>query len=165
MADLTNTIPDIEVAEGDAASGARGLPVSLLAGGVFVLLGAAFVIFGLDYRLGDLRSMGPGMFPVAAGTLLLLLGTGIAVAGRKGAERLSVIAFRPLAAITASVLVFALLIERAGIVIAAPLLIAGVVLATGQGSWKFALAVGAPLTVASVVIFPVLLGVPLKVLP
>ncbi|CAN7767664.1 tripartite tricarboxylate transporter TctB family protein [Caballeronia sp. LjRoot31] len=49
-------------------------------GGVLMLLiglGAAWM--GFQYRMGDLRSMGPGFFPVSVGAILALLGMLIAM--------------------------------------------------------------------------------------
>ena len=56
-------------------------------------------------------------------------------------------------------------LRRSGVAGAAPVLLAGVVIATGQGSWKLALGLALPLTGVAILVFPILLGVPLKVLP
>jgi hypothetical protein len=139
--------------------------VPLLVGALLGLFGLCFIAFGLDYRLGTLRSMGPGMFPVAGGSVLVILALALAWTGRRSAERLDFVALRPLIAILASVVIFALLIERAGLSIAAPILVTGAVLATGQGSLRLALAIAIPLTTAAIIVFPYLLGVPLPVFP
>lgn len=165
MTDWTDATPAEKLSVSSSLPSTRTIALPVLAGLLLAAFGAAFVYFGLDYRLGTLRSMGPGMFPVAGGALLVLLGLGAAWVGRRSAERIDTVALRPLLATLASVVIFALLIERAGLAIAAPILVGGVVLATGQGSWKFALAIALPLTAAAIIVFPYLLGVPLKVLP
>jgi len=53
----------------------------LLAGGTFLVLGAAFVIGGLGYELGTALNMGPGYVPVVLGGLLAVLGLVVAAEG------------------------------------------------------------------------------------
>lgn len=151
-------------AEPDAAVEPIVIRPQLLAGLVFIALAAGFIWFGLDYRLGTPRSMGPGMFPVMGGVLLAVLGVLVAATSLRSTDRVTGIAWKPLLATIGAVALFALLVDRVGLAIAAPLLIGGVVLATGQG-WKVAVGLAVPLTIAAIVIFPYLLGVPLKVLP
>lgn len=141
-----------------------GVSAPLLGGLFFVALATGFIVFGLDYKLGTPRSMGPGMFPVMGGVLLAALGVALALTALRNSERVTGIAVVPLLATIGSVALFALLVERTGLAIAAPILVGGVVLATGN-SWKQAIALAVPLTLAAIVIFPILLGVPLKVLP
>lgn len=138
---------------------------SFLSGAFFGSLGLAFVIFGRDYRVGDLRSMGPGMFPVADGWLLLLLGGVVTLSHREGGERAETVVWRPLVAILASVVAFALLVDGTGLLIAGSVLIGGALIATGQGTLRNGIVLSIVLTTTSSVIFPTLLGVPLKVFP
>ena len=146
------------------AATSSGGSAPLLGGLLFVALASGFIWFGLDYKLGTARSMGPGMFPVMGGVLLAALGVALALTALRNSDRVTGIAVVPLLATIGSVALFALLVERTGLAIAAPILIGGVVLATGN-SWKQAVALAIPLTIAAIVIFPVLLGVPLRVLP
>lgn len=46
-----------------------------------IAMGLGAVAEGLSYRLGTLRSMGPGFFPAAVGALLALTGVIIAIQG------------------------------------------------------------------------------------
>ena len=55
-------------------------PKDFCAGLLFVALGAAFVALALQYRLGDLHRIGPGLFPTLVGGVLV--GLGLIVAGR-----------------------------------------------------------------------------------
>jgi hypothetical protein len=172
MTYLTSGTSPLSLPSETAVSGSRraraathpGVSAPLLGGLFFVALAAGFIWFGLDYKLGTPRSMGPGMFPVMGGVLLALLGVALAATSLRNRERVTGIAWWPLVATIGSVAVFALLIERTGLAIAAPILVGGVVLATGNG-WKTAVALAVPLTIAAIVVFPTLLGVPLKVLP
>lgn len=128
-------------------------------------LGAFFAYFGLEYRLGSLRSMGPGMFPVVGGMLLVGIAFVVALTGRKSDEHLRSLPVKPIVAILGSVVAFSLLLETLGLALSAPLLIAGALVASGQGSLKTGVLLGVPLTLAAVLAFPILLGVPLKVFP
>ena len=46
-------------------------PKDFWAGLIFVALGAAFVALALQFRLGDLHRIGPGLFPTLVGSLLV----------------------------------------------------------------------------------------------
>jgi hypothetical protein len=51
-------------------------------GALMVLIGLMAVYAGVSYRVGTMRNMGPGFFPVAVGALLVLTGMLIALAAR-----------------------------------------------------------------------------------
>jgi hypothetical protein len=51
-------------------------------GGLMALLGLGAILQGKTYDVGTLTHMGPGFFPVALGTLLLLIGAAIAVTAK-----------------------------------------------------------------------------------
>ncbi|HZY67557.1 MAG TPA: tripartite tricarboxylate transporter TctB family protein [Devosia sp.] len=137
----------------------------LATGATFVAAGAFFGFFGLEYRLGSMRSMGPGMLPVAGGVLLLLIGATLLLRRDRASEAVQPFAWRTLSAVLGSVVVFALSVDVLGLAIAAPLLIFGAVIATGQGSIRLFAVLALVLTVGTSLVFPYLLGVPLKVLP
>lgn len=151
----------------EKTAGARlRFPSTTVAAAVLLFgLGAFFTYFGSAYRIGSLRSMGPGMFPVAGGVLLMIIAVLVPLAARRSAEAIGSISITPLAAILGSVVVFSLLLETLGLALSAPLLIAGALVASGQGTLKTGLLLGIPLTAAAVIAFPILLGVPLKVFP
>ncbi len=48
-----------------------------IGGAVLLALGAAAVVAGVGYRMGTLRQMGPGFFPVVLGVLMALVGVAI----------------------------------------------------------------------------------------
>jgi nitrogen fixation-related uncharacterized protein len=53
-----------------------------LCGGLLVsLIGVGAVLQGMQYPLGTLSDLGPGMFPTGIGTLLILVGIAIAASG------------------------------------------------------------------------------------
>jgi hypothetical protein len=55
----------------------------LVSGGVFVLAGAYFALEALNYEVGTAFRMGPGFMPLLLGTVLALLGLGVAASGWK----------------------------------------------------------------------------------
>ncbi len=94
---------------------------ALLAGlGVFVALYSAG-----HYTVGEAQRMGPGFFPFALGWILAGLGTLVMLSSLgKGARLLDPppFAWRPFVAVLVAILVFGLLIDRVGLVIATVLL-------------------------------------------
>lgn len=162
MADIINAAP--------APTRARSFPASLtstgtLSGILFGALGLAFIVFGQEYRVGELRSIGPGMFPIAGGWLLFGLGSLVALTSRDANDRVEPVVWRPLIGVLSAVVAFALLVEAAGLAIAGPVLIGGVLIATGQGTLRGGVILSIVLTTFAAIIFPTLLGVPLKVFP
>jgi hypothetical protein len=88
-----------------------------IGGGVLVLIGVYVVAASLEYRLGTLARMGPGMLPMALGVLLVLFGILIALfVEPEPDEALPAFQWRPLVTILAAVLAFALLAEPAGLI-------------------------------------------------
>jgi hypothetical protein len=88
-------------------------------------LGAALVVFalgvfmtveGLGYSVGSVRRMGPGFFPVAVGVIMILLSIGIMLEVRHSLTPAPDFPLRPLAAITAGLIAFGVLIEPLGLV-------------------------------------------------
>ena len=59
----------------------------LLAGGIFVLAGAYFALEALNYEVGTPFRMGPGFMPLLLGTVLALLGIGVAASGWEKPDR------------------------------------------------------------------------------
>ena len=106
------------------------LTSDLLTGLLFVSLGAFAILYGWNYPAGTAARMGPGYYPtlIACGLILLgaiLLGRAFLTQG----EAIGTIALRPLLAVLAGTLAFALLVERAGFVLAGIVLVAVVRLA------------------------------------
>jgi len=137
----------------------------LLAGCLFLAFGAAFLVLAQDYELGSARRMGPGYFPVVLS--IVLMGIGLATVVRSFVvPGLPVrdIAGRALVLVTAGIVLFGLLIERAGLGIA----VAALVLAAAPASRKArplsALLLAAGLGGFCVLVFVKGLGLPFPVL-
>lgn len=138
-----------------------------IAGGLVLgALGAAVAIYAaLHYDIGTLRRMGPGFFPVALGMLLALLGLAVA-RPPLGRVRPSVrVAWPELAAVLAAILIFALGLERLGLVAAtfAAALTASVAAPRAGVLWRLALALA--ITGIAVLIFHAGLAMSLPLWP
>jgi hypothetical protein len=141
-------------------------PKDFWAGLIFVVLGATFVALALQYRLGDLHRIGPGLFPTLIGSLLV--GLGLIVAGRALAlegpaiERMQA---RPLFVSLAAIVLFALALQWLGVVAAIAVLVLVGAYASRDVRILQVLALAAFLIVFSVAIFVWLLGLPLPLWP
>lgn len=134
-----------------------------------LLLASISVVFlvlldGLES--GTSASMGPGYFPRGVTFLLLalsvfLMSKGILSNGDK------VVGFQlmPLAFVSASLLAFALLIDRAGLVVALLVMVAIASFGSRERTFVQSMMFGLALTIASCFIFVWGLSVPMKVFP
>lgn len=88
----------------------------LVSGLLLLGLGAFVYVEALNYRLGQLSSIGPGLFPRALGVILILCGAGTAFASFSRAAPLAVFNWRSLVVLSGSLLAFALILTRFGMV-------------------------------------------------
>ena len=87
------------------------------AGLLFLFLGGFAVAVACNYPMGSTMRMGPGYFPTALGVILCLFGIYLVVRGiRAGGKVEGGWAWRPLAFITLSIVLFGFLLDRAGMV-------------------------------------------------
>ncbi|PMR78765.1 tripartite tricarboxylate transporter TctB family protein [Billgrantia endophytica] len=97
----------------------------LIGGGLMALLGTAVVIYGLmTMSVGTLQRMGPGFFPISAGFILAASGSGIFIPALFRPGTLDAIEWRPLITITASLILFGLILPKFGLVPAIMMLVA-----------------------------------------
>jgi len=88
-----------------------------LAGLLFLILGGFAVAVASNYPMGSTMRMGPGYFPTALGVILCLFGVYLMVRGiRTGGKMARGWAWRPLAFITLSIVLFGFLLDRAGMI-------------------------------------------------
>ena len=132
----------------------------LCAGLLFVAIGSVAVIAASHYAFGSTMRMGPGYFPVVLGGILIVLGVAIGARALWSGEvkPLPRVPLRPILLVTLSILAFAFLLERFGLV---PAIITAVVVSC-LGGHEFKLREVIPLAVflavASVLLFYVGLG-------
>ncbi len=136
-------------------------PVELLSGGVIFAIGAFFFFGAAEYPMGTLSRMGPGFVPRAAGGVGMGLGALIALTGLGRPGELPRIAWRPLLAILAGILSFALILPRAGLAPAA--CAAALVSILGNREATPRLYAVLPLAIAAIcwAIFILVLGLPI----
>ena len=88
-----------------------------LAGLLFLLIGALAVVVARDYPIGSLARMGPGWFPTALGSILLLFGFYLMARGLRSGEKVKEEwGGKPLALVTLSMALFAFIMSRFGLV-------------------------------------------------
>lgn len=135
--------------------------------GLFVTgLGLAFLWFGRGYPVGTVRTMGPGMFPVALACLTIAVGALIMLSDLiHGEGKAMNFRLRGVVAVLGALIVFALLLERAGLLVTG--LVAVLILALGEGRLRLLEVglVGLVLSVAIWAIFGRGLGMPIRLLP
>ena len=144
----------------------RRNPQDIAAGIFLILVGALAWWLGADLPRGRMMRMGPGYVPMLLSWLLL--GLGAIIAGRGVAfagPRLERWAWRPLLTLTVAILIFALLLERAGLVLAILVAVGVSSLAAPAARVLPVLLLGAVLAAMSTALFFYLLGLPLVVWP
>ena len=148
---------------GSAGTGATPSARQDFIGGVLALAFGAFMLDkALAYPMGSMLRMGPGFFPAVLSVLIIVLGAALALHGlrQRAAAPAVEIRLRPIAMISIAVVLFALLIERFGIVPATMALILVSSLAGARvRPWRV-LIMAAATTAAIYVIFIVILQMP-----
>jgi hypothetical protein len=96
------------------------------AGAMLIGTGAVTIFIARDYPLGTTLRMGPGYFPVLLGALLILFGLYLVVVGLRSNEKIEGNwSLRALIVLPLSLVLFGILMERAGFVPALLVLIFG----------------------------------------
>jgi hypothetical protein len=134
------------------------------AGLVFIGFGAIGLIVGRHYPVGTAARMGPGYIPMVLSGLLLLLG-GVIVARSflMTPDRVSRMAFRPLILVSGAAVVFALLVDSAGLVLStAALIILSRLGSSDFSPWEILMLV-LLLTGLAVSVFVLGLGLPMSI--
>jgi hypothetical protein len=136
------------------------------AGAMFVLFGLLFAVGAKNYALGSTAKMGPGFFPTLLGFMLAGIGIVIVVQSFFGArESLPKFAWRPLSILVAAICLYALLLPRAGFVLATIALIVVGARADTRSGLIESLILGLFLAVFSVAVFHYGLGLPFRLWP
>lgn len=142
------------------------LKADLVAGLLIAVFGVAVLVVSRNYPVGTLRAMAPGFMPRALGWLCIGLGLVILARGAflQGAAA-SDWNLRGLAAVVSGIVLFSLLIERAGLVLATIIAVATVSLAQPGARVGQIAALAVFLAVATTAIFIIGLGLPLSMGP
>jgi uncharacterized membrane protein YhhN len=135
--------------------------------GVIYLAAALFgLIIGSDYSMGRAGQMGPGYFPIILSSLLLLFGIVTLIrAFVVPGESVTRFATKPVLLIVGSVVIFALLVERAGFIIAMFVSILLCASASREFRFEWRAALGLVLFIAAcALLFVKGLGVPMPLI-
>jgi hypothetical protein len=141
-------------------------PRDLIAGLLFLVVGGGAALTAWRYPMGTALHMGPGYFPFLAGCGLTVAGIVVALRGFGAREhRVQPIHLKPLVLVLAAVALFAVLVERAGLVITVPLVVVTAYLANPRARPVEMVLTAAALTLAAVVVFQRLLELPFHTWP
>ena len=128
---------------------------------MFFGFGAMAVVVARNYPFGRMLRMGSGYFPTILGWILILFGIYIMVKGMRRKEKIqgnwSVRAVIVLPVVT---VLFGVLLERAGFIPALAVLAFGSAAGGNEFKWGEVLLLTAFMTVLSVAVFILLLGLP-----
>jgi hypothetical protein len=139
---------------------------NLYSGLMFVAFGAAGLYFGRGLTVGTAQNMGAGYFPQMISWGLLLMGVTLSVgAFLVDGERVGAIKLRPLAAVLAAVVLFALLARPFGLVVAVMAMTVVSTLGSDRPRILETLILALVLAIAASAIFIYGVGLPLKVWP
>jgi hypothetical protein len=133
---------------------------------IFLAIGITFMVLAQEYRMGTGARMGPGYFPTMLGGLMAALGLTLVVPALvRDGEAFPKLHFRPMLMMLASIVVFALLLQPLGFVLAALVLVVIGGFADPDLRFVESVAVAIALTAFSVGIFVILLGLPFNLWP
>jgi hypothetical protein len=131
------------------------------AGLMLVAIGAGAMAIARNYPFGTALRMGPGYFPVVLGALLVVFGLYLLGSGLRGGATIeSPWSLRALVMLPLSLVLFGILMERAGFIAALMVLIFGSAAAGTQFKLAEVLLLAIGLTALSVAVFVWALGLP-----
>jgi len=131
------------------------------AGLLFVGTGAVAMFIARGYPFGTTLRMGPGYFPSMLGGILILFGIYVMVRGLRRNEKIQGnLSARALIVLPLSMVLFGILMEKAGFLLALVALIFGSAAAGREFNFVEVLLLTVLLTVASVAVFIWGLGLP-----
>ena len=135
------------------------------AGVFFLACGAFETTIALQYDVGSPAAMGPGFMPVLLGILLGILGLFILIGGLSVAgPAIEPGHWRPVVCIIAALVLFALLINKAGLAVSTFLVVMlGGIAYRGKVPWLRLSAMAVGMTVFAAVLFVYILGQPIAV--
>ena len=130
---------------------------------IYVVIGLGAMLMARHYAFGTTARMGPGYFPTAVALLLVTVGAAIMVRCFL-ADGVSVgrIAFQPIALVLGSTIAFGFLINRAGLIVAAVVLVLGCAAASDRFRLEWTALLGmAALVAFCAIVFVVSMGIPM----
>jgi hypothetical protein len=135
-------------------------------GVIYVVIGVSAFVIARNYALGSAARMGPGYFPTAVALLLTAVGVAIVVRSffRQG-ELIDRFAWKPMLLVLGSIVAFGILIDRAGLVLAALVLVLGCAAASERFRLGWLPVLGmAALIAFCVMVFVIGMGIPMPLI-
>jgi hypothetical protein len=135
-------------------------------GVIYVVIGLSALVIARNYALGSAARMGPGYFPTAVALLLTAVGVTIVARSffRQG-ELIDRFAWKPMLLVLGSIVAFGILINRAGLVLAAVVLVLGCAAASERFRVGWLPVVGmAALIAFCVIVFVIGMGIPMPLI-
>jgi uncharacterized membrane protein len=135
-------------------------------GAMLIVIGGGALFIARNYQFGTSLRMGPGYFPTVLGAMLVMFGVYFVMQGlRSSAEKIEGSwSLRALLIVPLSLVLFGLLIDRAGFVPAMLVLVIGSAAASSQFRLVEVLVFSALLTACCVIVFIWLLGLPYELI-
>ena len=132
---------------------------------MFLGIGALAMLIARGYRFGTALRMGPGYFPSVLGGILILFGICIIIRGLRGFEKIKGSwSARALIMLPLSMILFGILVERAGFIPALLLLVFGSAAAGREFKFVEISLLTVLLTLLSLVVFIWGLGLPYRLI-
>jgi len=141
---------------------------AFISGALFLIIALGYLATAWQYDPGSAARMGPGYFPRMLGSLLALLGLAImigAIRPNATEEGLDSWDLKSLAWITGSIVLFAFLVNAAGLIVALVGLLFVASLASREFTWRSAVVTVIMLTALAVAAFYYGLGLQFDLLP
>jgi hypothetical protein len=141
-------------------------PKDFYAGLLFIGVGIFTIVVAANYPMGTAARMGPGYFPRALGSLLIILGFFSLVRGlRTPGEPIPRWFFRPIIVALGSVVIFGLIVQIVGMALSTVFLVAASSAASPEFRIKESIVAGVLMAIACVAVFIYGLGITLPVWP
>lgn len=142
----------------------------LIAGSFFSFLGLLAAVGALRLRMGTAMRMGPGYFPFVLGGALIALGLLIAfsslrISKKEKTDQVEPMSLRPIVLVSIGILVFANIVQIAGLALATVALVTISGVAYRGFRWVELGVLGVGLSIFAVGIFSFGLNLPIQVLP
>lgn len=132
---------------------------------IYIFFGSSALIIARNYSLGSATKMGPSYFPSILGVLLIIIGfISLIRSFLKTGTPIKGVTVKGLGFVVFSTVLFGLLVRRAGLVVALPILVLVSAYASKEFRWAPSLLMAAGLTLFCVVVFLKGLGIPLPIL-
>jgi putative tricarboxylic transport membrane protein len=140
-------------------------PKDFWTGLLYILFGSSAILIARDYGMGTGGRMGPAYFPNILGGLLIVIGAISVIRSFivHGAP-IGTFAFKGLALVSVSVLIFGIVVRGAGLAVAIPILVIISAYASKRFRWGRTLLIAAGLTIFCSLVFIRGLGIPLPIM-